>query len=194
MLHLFKILLGALAFVFTTSCAQPRQKMETQSASSPKVLVVYYSATGTTEAVARRLAKATGGTLCPIVPAQPYTSADLDWTDKQSRSSREHDDPSARPSLQAAEVDVDSYDLIFLGYPIWWDEAPRVVNTFIESHNLRGKTVVPFATSGGSGVGPSVSQLKKTYPDVGWRAGRLLNGADDSTLRKWAEGFIAPAE
>lgn len=192
--HFFKLMLGALAFIVTSSCAQPKQNKEMQNESSHKVLVAYFSATGTTEAVARRLAEATGGTLCPIEPARPYTSADLDWTDKQSRSSREHDDPSARPELKATEVDVDSYDLIFLGYPIWWDEAPRAVNTFIEAHALAGKTVVPFATSGGSGVGPSASQLKKTYPDVDWRAGKLLNGTDDSTLRKWAEGFTKQAK
>lgn len=116
------------------------------------VLIAYFSATGTTASAAEKLASATGGTLFRITPAQPYTSADLDWNNKQSRSSVEMDDPKARPALKGKVDNLAAYDVVFLGYPIWWGVAPRIINTFIESHDLKGKKLVPFATSGGSSI------------------------------------------
>ena len=155
--------------------------------SNHKVLVAYFSATGVTARAAQKVAEATGGEVYAITPAKPYTDADLDWRDKQSRSSVEMNDPKARPALGGKRLDVSEYDVVFIGYPIWWDQAPRLINTFIESHNLKGKTVIPFATSGGSTIAGSAATLKRSYPALEWKEGRLLNRADEKTLRTWIE-------
>ena len=155
--------------------------------SNHKVLVAYFSATGVTARAAQNVAEATGGEVYAITPAKPYTDADLDWNDKQSRSSVEMNDPKARPALGGERLDVSEYDIVFIGYPIWWNQAPRLINTFIESHNLKGKTVIPFATSGGSTIAGSAATLKRSYPALEWKEGRLLNRADEKTLRTWIE-------
>lgn len=180
------ILLSALAVVAVclTACAQTKEKKEM---NGKKVLVVYFSATGTTKDAARKVASATGGELYEILPEQPYTSADLNWQDRQSRSSMEMNNPASRPAIKSRKADIADYDIIFIGYPVWWDLAPRAVNTFIESHDLKGKTVIPFATSGGSGIGNSVTQLKKEYPEIRWHNGRLLNTASEKSVREWIE-------
>ena len=150
-----------------------------------RTLVAYFSATGTTEAAARNIARLTKGELCGIEPVKPYTAADLDWRDKESRSSIEMNDGAARPEMKAVAVDPTAFDVIFIGYPIWWDLAPRIVNTFLESCDLSGKTVIPFATSGSSGIANSAAVLKRTYPALKWQEGRLLNGADEAALCRW---------
>ena len=155
--------------------------------SNHKILVAYFSATGVTARAAQKVAEATGGEVYAITPAKPYTDADLDWNDKQSRSSVEMNDPKARPALGGERLDVSEYDIVFIGYPIWWNQAPRLINTFIESHNLKGKTVIPFATSGGSTIAGSAATLRRTYPALEWKEGRLLNRADEKTLRTWIE-------
>ena len=155
--------------------------------SNHKILVAYFSATGVTARAAQKVAEATGGEVYAITPAKPYTDADLDWNDKQSRSSVEMNDPKARPALGGERLDVSEYDIVFIGYPIWWNQAPRLINTFIESHDLKGKTVIPFATSGGSTISGSAATLKRTYPTLEWKEGRLLNRADEKTLRTWIE-------
>lgn len=154
-----------------------------------KTIVVYFSATGTTKGVAKRIAQITGADLQEIMPQQPYTAADLNWNDKNSRSSVEMANPKSRPAIQSFEKDMSKYDVIFIGYPIWWDLAPTVVNTFIENHRLKGKTVIPFATSGGSTIRNSVVQLKSAYPDIIWKEGKLLNHPSDSTLSQWIEAL-----
>ena len=155
--------------------------------SNHKILVAYFSATGVTARAAQKVAEATGGEVYAITPAKPYTDADLDWRDKQSRSSVEMNDPKACPALGGERLDVSEYDVVFIGYPIWWNQAPRLINTFIESHNLKGKTVIPFATSGGSTIAGSAATLKRSYPALEWKEGRLLNRADEKTLRTWIE-------
>ena len=155
--------------------------------SNHKVLVAYFSATGVTARAAQKVAEATGGEVYAITPAKPYTDADLDWRDKQSRSSVEMNDPKARPALGGERLDVSEYDIVFIGYPIWWNQAPRLINTFLESHNLKGKTVIPFATSGGSTIAGSAATLKRSYPALEWKEGCLLNRADEKTLRTWIE-------
>ena len=152
---------------------------------STKTLVVYFSATGTTAQVAKTIAAAANGKLLELAPQEAYTSADLDWNDKQSRSSVEMKDPKARPALKTQEKDTTDYDIVYIGYPIWWNEAPRIVNTFIESRDLKGKTIIPFATSGGSGISNSVNVLKKTYPDLNWKEGKLLNRASREAIQEW---------
>ncbi len=186
---IFTTLLMALGLV-AVSCAQPRQKMENKAKQDKNIVVAYFSATGNTAAVAKTLAAVTGGTLYEITPQQKYTDKDLDWNDSTSRSSVEMHDQKARPKLKADDADIADCSIVFLGYPIWWDEAPRVVNSFIESHDLKGKTIIPFATSGGSSIVNSVRVLKKTYPSLRWQEGRLLNHESDDYIKDWAESAI----
>ena len=184
-----KIML-TLAAVMTMSfaaCAQNKGEKNMQTENKP--LVVYFSATGTTAKAARTIADVTGGTLYEIVPQQAYTADDLDWNDKQSRSSVEMNNPQARPALKDTKPNVAAYNVIFIGYPIWWDQAPRIINTFIESHDLKGKTLVPFATSGGSGITGSVRALRKAYPDLEWQDGKLLNRASRNAVQNWVSGL-----
>lgn len=171
----------SLATAQLTPGTQASQEVKTRG----KVLVAYFSATGTTERVASMIAEATDGQLYEIRPAVQYSSADLDWTDKGSRSSEEMNDSGSRPEIVADLKDAGSFTTIYLGYPIWWDLAPRVVNTFIEKYGFNGKTVIPFATSGGSSITNSVKVLRETYPDIDWKDGRLLNGASQKTIDSW---------
>ena len=185
-----KIML-TLAAVMTmnfAACAQNKGDSNMQNKNKP--LVVYFSATGTTAKAAKTIAEITGGTLYEIVPQQVYTADDLDWNDRQSRSSVEMNNPQARPALKDTKPDVAAYDVIFIGYPIWWDQAPRIINTFIESHDLKGKTLVPFATSGGSGISNSVKELRKAYPDLEWQDGKLLNGSSRNTIQNWVSDVM----
>lgn len=177
--------LALLCGVTLTACAQ-KQKTQPMTHDA-KILVAYFSATGTTAEAAAKLARVTGGELFAVTPRQAYTAADLDWHDKQSRSSVEMNDEKARPALKTKKTDVAAYDVVFIGYPIWWGVAPRIINTFIESHDLKGKTLVPFATSGGNGIGSSVKALKAAYPSLQWTEGRLLNRASEGDIRTWVE-------
>ena len=185
-----KIILTLAAVMTMSFAACAQNKGEKNMPTGDKPLVVYFSATGTTAQAARTIAEVTGGTLYEIVPQQPYTSDDLDWNDKQSRSSVEMNNPQARPALKDTKADVAAYDVIFIGYPIWWNRAPRIVNTFIESYDLKGKTLVPFATSGGSGITGSVKELRKAYPDLEWQEGKLLNGTSRNAIQNWAGDVI----
>ncbi len=184
---LLLILLSTIGMGLTTATYAQQKKTMNNKQSNHKVLVTYFSATGTTARAAEKLASVTGGELYAITPAKPYTSADLNWNNKQSRSSVEMHDEKARPELGGKKLDVAGYDIIFIGYPIWWDLAPRVVNTFIEKYDLKGKTVIPFATSGGSSIANSAAVLKKSYPALNWKEGQLLNRADENTIRKWID-------
>ena len=141
-----------------------------------KRLTAYFSASGVTEKAAEALVAITGGDICRIEPAVPYTAADLDWTNRKSRSSVEMSDSSSRPEIRGELPDTASYDLICIGFPIWWGVAPRIINTFIEKSSLKGKKIVVFATSGGSTLGPAVKDLQRTYPELDITEGKLLNG------------------
>lgn len=152
---------------------------------APRTLVAYFSATGTTAAAAQMLAKVTGGELWEIAPAKPYSQADLDWTNQNSRSSVEMRDAASRPALKATKRDIAKYDVVYIGYPIWWHVAPTIINTFIESHDLKGKTLIPFATSGSQDIEYSVDALMETYPSLHWKPGKLLNGATEDSIRTW---------
>lgn len=175
-------------FAITPACAQKTENKKNKKMET-KTLVAYFSATGTTKAVAQQIAKATGGELCPIQPARTYSSADLDWTNANSRSSRENADAASRPAIVKQKKSLAEYTTIYIGFPIWWNVAPRVVNTFIESYDLTGKTVIPFATSGGSSIYNSVKVLQKTYPSINWQKGKLLNGPSDSEVKKWVDSL-----
>ena len=155
-----------------------------------KTLVAYFSASGVTKSVAVNLAKATDGALYEIRPEIPYTNADLNWMDKKSRSTIEMKDKSSRPKLADHEADIESYDRIFLGFPIWWYVAPTIINTFLESYDFSGKTIILFATSGGSGFGKTVQGLSPSCPGAVIREGKLLNGNPSAqTLKQWAESL-----
>ena len=141
-----------------------------------KPLVAYFSASGVTAAVAKTLADAVNADLYEVRPATPYSNADLNWSDKNSRSSREAADPKSRPALADTEANIAAYDTIFLGFPIWWYVAPHIVNSFLESYDFSGKTIVVFATSGGSGIGDTMAKLKPSCADsVKWVRGDILS-------------------
>mgnify|MGYP004692566987 CR=1 FL=1 len=150
-----------------------------------RTLVAYFSATGTTRRVAERLARVAQADLFEIKPAIPYSSADLDWTDKASRTSKERSDSKIRPALAVKLGDASVYDTVYLGFPIWWYVAPRIIATFLESSDFSGKTIVPFATSGGSGMGRTVEELKSICPSARFLSGRTLNGVSDKALDDW---------
>ena len=142
-----------------------------------KSLVAYYSASGVTARVAEELAQAVGADLYEITPVQPYTNADLDWTDRKSRSTLEMNDPACRPAIARPVEHMEQYDTVFVGFPVWWYVEPRIVDTFLESYDFSGKTLIPFATSGGSGIGKAEQSLREHCPGGSWKKGRLLNGA-----------------
>ena len=154
-----------------------------------KALVVYFSATGTTRGVAQRLAGAIGADIFEIVPAQPYTDADLNWHNKQSRSSVEMADRKSRPAIAKAAPDLTDYKTVFVGFPIWWYREPSIIDTFIESNAaaLAGKTIIPFATSGGSGMGDSTANLQALAPKAKVTEGRRFRASVDAdALKTWA--------
>ena len=170
----------------TTNTKTGEETMNNKSTA----LVTYFSATGTTKGVAERLAATIGADIFEIVPAKPYTNADLDWRDKKSRSSVEMADRSSRPAIANAAPDLAKYTTIYVGFPIWWYREPSIIDTFIESNAalLEGKTIVPFATSGGSGMGDSTANLQKLAPKAKVIEGRRFNASVDAdTLKAWAE-------
>lgn len=154
-----------------------------------KKLVAYFSASGVTKAAAERLAKAAGADLFEIKPAVPYTRADLDWTNQKSRSSVEMKDPDSRPEIAERLSNMADYDTVLIGFPIWWYVAPTIIGTFVESYDFSGKTIVPFATSGGSGMGKTVEVLKPLCPGANWENGKMLNRVSDRELEDWVKGL-----
>lgn len=155
-----------------------------------KKLVAYFSASGVTGSVAKTLAEAAGADLYEIRPEVPYTRADLNWMDKKARSSVEMNDPSYRPALADKDAKVEDYDVIFLGFPIWWYVAPTIVNTFLESYDFSGKKIILFATSGGSGFGKTVERLKGSCPGAVLMEGRMMNGGlSEKTLSDWVDSL-----
>lgn len=179
-------LLTALFAAFTLGTGACAQKANTQETpKDTKMLIAYFSASGTTAGVAQKLADVTGGDLYEITPETPYTSEDLNWRNEQSRSSVEMKDPQSRPTIKGKKENMADYDVVFIGYPIWWGVAPTIVNTFIEDNDLNGKTLIVFATSGGSSISKSIDALKQTYPSLNWKDGKLLNRPSDSTIRSW---------
>lgn len=153
-----------------------------------KILVAYFSASGVTAKSAKKLAEAAGADLFEIKPKIPYTQADLDWTDKKSRSSVEMNDLQSRPGIADKCSNMEDYGIIFLGFPIWWYIAPTIINAFLESYDFSGKIVIPFATSGGSGMGKVNAGLQASCPGAKLLQGRLLNGnVSKDSLKKWMD-------
>lgn len=154
-----------------------------------KKLVAYFSASGVTKNAAEHLAKAAGADLFEIKPAVPYTSADLDWTNKKSRSSVEMSDSASRPEIAEQLSGMEDYDTIFIGFPIWWYVAPTIISTFVENYDFSGKTIIPFATSGGSGMGKTVEVLSALCPSANWQKGKMLNRISYRELEDWVKGL-----
>ena len=155
-----------------------------------KALIAYFSASGVTARLAKTLEKATGADLYEIKPAKPYTDADLNWNDKHSRSSLEMNDKAFRPAIAGRAEDMARYDTVFVGFPIWWYEAPRIIQTFLESYDFSGKTVIPFATSGGSGMGKTASILQKSCPGATVLDGKRLNtSASVDEVSSWVRSL-----
>lgn len=155
-----------------------------------KKLVAYFSASGVTAKAAKTLAEAAGADLYEIKPKVAYTSADLEWMNKKSRSSVEMNDPSSRPELADTAAGIEQYDVVFVGFPVWWYTAPTIIKTFLESYDFGGKVVVPFATSGGSGLGETSPTLQEVVPGASVKEGRMLNGRlNAAELKQWADKF-----
>lgn len=153
-------------------------------------LVAYFSVSGTTAKVAEALSEAIGADLYAIEPEIPYTKADLDWTDKNARSTIEMNDPSSRPAIAGKRDNMDDYDTIFVGFPIWWYTAPTVINTFLESYDLANKTIIPFATSGGSGMGRTNEKLLPSCKGAKLLEGKVFKASvSGAELAKWVEGL-----
>lgn len=172
----------------TDTNAQP-QGDDTSSVEG-KTLVVYFSNTGNTRNIAELIAEGTAADVYEIEAETPYTDADLDWNDSDSRSTKEMNDESARPAISGSVDNMDQYATIYIGYPIWWGEAPRILDTFVESYDLTDKTIVPFCTSSSSGVGSSASNLESVAGSGEWLEGKRFSGKEDaSAVMDWVNGL-----
>ncbi len=171
------------------SAAQP-EATDALEQPNVKVLVAYFSATNTTATVAEHLADGLQADLYRIIPEEPYTDADLDYNDNNSRSTLEMNDPTARPAISGSVENMSQYDIVFIGYPIWWGDAPRIVSTFVESYDFSGKTIVPFCTSGGSGISASAANLEQLTSGADWLDGQRLYGSDSQeTIMEWVNSL-----
>ncbi len=171
--------------------AEPAAEPDPEAEAGTKVLVAYFSATNTTEGLAQQLAAGLRADLYEISPAEPYTEADLNYNDSGSRSTLEMNDPDSRPAISGSVENMEQYDIVFVAYPIWWGEAPRIVNTFLESYDFGGKTIVPFCTSGGSGIGSSATNLESLVFGANWLPGqRFDSSATQDELLAWAGEFL----
>ena len=162
------------------------QSQDSKQNKTMKTLVTYFSASGVTKAAAQELAGIIGADLYEIVPEQRYTDADLNWRNKQSRSSVEMNDKGSRPAIKGKVENLGQYDVVYVGFPIWWYTAPTIINTFLEANDFTGKTIVPFATSGGSTIDKACKDLKAAYPQYKFGEGKLLNRINKGEIEKWA--------
>ena len=178
-----------------TAAAETSQKAEPEStaaapAAHSDVLVAFFSATGTTKGVAERIASVTGGDLYEILAAEPYTSADLNYNDRNSRSTKEQNNKSVRPAIGSKELSLEGYSTIYLGFPIWWGEEPRILDTFVEKYSFEGITVIPFCTSGGSGIGRSGPNMAALAGSGTWLDGKRFSGnVSEADLKSWIESL-----
>lgn len=184
-------MMSVLTLIFTacagTDKSNQADKQASENKDAKKVLVAYFSATGTTAKAAERVAKAAGADLFEIQAEPRFTEADLDWRNPQSRCSIDMQNYTSRPAIKENVTDIDKYDVVFIGFPIWGDLAPRHINTFIENNKLDGKVVIPFATSGSSPIANSENDLRKLYPSIKWQSGKLLNEVSDKELQEWVD-------
>ncbi len=176
-----------LVFALIAGLALPASNVSAASKSKKKVLVAYFSATGTTKSAATKVKKATGGTLYQIKAAKPYTSADLNYDNDDCRANTEQRDGSVRPKIKGKVKNIKKYDVIFIGYPIWWGKEPMIIRTFLESYNLKGKKIVPFCTSGGSGISGSMKGVKAAAKGAKVVKGKDLTDASSKSVAKWVK-------
>ena len=170
----------------TEAAAEP----ESDAAAHSDVLVAYFSATGTTKGVAEKIASITGGDLYEILAAQPYTEDDLNYNDDNSRSTTEQNDKNVRPEIGSEDISLEGYKTIYLGFPIWWGEEPRILDTFVEKYNFDGITVIPFCTSGGSGIGRSGPNMEALAGSGTWLEGERFSGSvSEADLQSWIDGL-----
>lgn len=168
----------------------PDSSQEPSKGNANSTLVAYFSATGNTEEIAQHLQTILGASLYEIIPAKPYSDDDLDYNASDCRANQEQNDPSVRPAIDGSVENMDSYDVILLGYPIWWGEAPRIISTFLESYDFTGKTIVPFCTSGSSSIGGRAEHLTVLAADATWLEGARFNpGATQDEVAAWVEGL-----
>ena len=171
----------------------PSPSVPWESGETADVLVAYFSATGNTAEIAASLQSILDADLYEIVPQVPYTSEDLNYSNDSCRANQEQNDPTARPTIDSSLESLDGYDVVFLGYPIWWGKAPKVIYTFLERYDLTGKTIVPFCTSGSSGIAGSLTELQALAPDALWLDGqRFSSGTSESTIAAWTSGLDPP--
>ena len=164
------------------------EETDAPDASESKVLVAYFSATGTTKGAAEHIANGLNADIYEIVPEDPYTDADLNYNDNNSRTTIEMNDPDARPAISGSVENMDQYTTVFIGYPIWWENAPRIISTFVESYDFSGKTIVPFCTSGGSGIGSSAANLEQLTSGANWLSGRRLSDSQEVVM-EWVNSL-----
>ncbi len=208
MRKIFSVLMAVLLLALLAACGNSSQteSKETEAPSGTvsdgtnseggstmahsDVLVAYFSATGTTKGVAEKIAAITGGGLYEIVPAKPYSNADLNWNDRNSRSTKEQNDKSVRPEIGSADISLDGYRTVYLGFPIWWGEEPRILDTFVEKYSFEGITVIPFCTSSSSGIGRSGPNMEALAGNGTWLQGKRFGGnVSEADLRSWIEGL-----
>lgn len=170
----------------TTGAQETARNTSGAAPAHSEVLVVYFSATGTTKKVAEMIASITGGDLYEIVPAEPYTTEDLNYNDRSSRSTKEQNDKSARPAIGSEDVSLTGYTTVYLGFPIWWGEEPRILDTFVEKYSFEGITVIPFCTSGSSGIGRSGPNMKSLAGTGNWLDGKRFGAnVSEADLKSW---------
>ena len=213
MKHLFALLISLTLLSALTACGTTEGNLNSQEPfySTPPatstqeesgageetakggVLVAYFSATGNTEGIALHLQNILDADLYEIVPEVPYTDKDLNYSNDSCRANQEQNDPAARPAISGSVDNMEDYDVVFLGYPIWWGQAPKIILTFLESYDLDGVTIVPFCTSGSSGIGSSATDLHSLAPNANWLAGQRFSGsANQDTIASWVEGLDLP--
>lgn len=174
----------------STAVTESATEMPTESKNESNILVVYFSATGNTRAIAENIADGLGADIYEIVPEEPYTDADLDYNDDNSRTTLEMNDSAVRPVISGTVENFDQYDTVFLGYPIWWGQAPRILDTFVESYDFTGKAVIPFCTSASSGIDPSADTLESLAGTGNWMDGQRFNGNESTDkVQEWASQF-----
>ena len=179
----FSLFIALLLAVTSAFCSEARAE------EGPKSLVVYFSATGNTEKVAKLIAEETGSDILEIIPEEEYTSADLNYRDNNCRANREMNDDAARPAIKSDLSAVEGYDIIYLGHPIWWGTAPRIIQTFLESYDLSKAVIYTFCTSGSSSISRSVRDLQSMYPDINISSGKRFANASEREVRDWLKGL-----
>lgn len=180
---------GGIYIMMESKNLKKEEKPNVSEKEKSKTAVIYFSATGTTRTVAEKLKTVTNGMLIEIVPREPYTSADLNYGNDDSRANKEQNDSSARPEIKN-QMDLSSYEVIYLGYPIWWGDVPKIILTFLDTYDLSGKTVIPFCTSGGSSIDASLTTLKNYNSSINWKTGKRFHLESETEIRTWIDSLF----